>query len=139
MHLQGTIVHGMALRSPRSVWGSRGRQNFLYRGDSAPRGFYQRNPTRPALLPASSRTKTISPNFQGQENPGVIKADEIYKEVLEMTSSWNKEGISLAEKTVIKDRLRYLNGRSEWISNEVQRNYVMEPIDKLWQQIIHSE
>ena len=36
--------------------------------------------------------------------------DEIYKEVVEMTANWNKEGLTLAEKTVIKDRLTI----SEW-------------------------
>jgi MoxR-like ATPase len=44
----------------------------------------------------------------------------------------------MGERTVIKDRLRYLNGRSQWISNEVQRNYVQQPIDQLWQKIIQT-
>jgi len=44
----------------------------------------------------------------------------------------------MTERTVIKDRLRYLNGRCQWISNEVQRKYVQEPIDLLWGKIIHS-
>jgi MoxR-like ATPase len=65
-------------------------------------------------------------------------AEEIYKEVMAMTENWEKEGLPMAERTIIKDRLRYLNGRCEWIGNEVQRKYVQEPIDQLWQKIIHS-
>jgi MoxR-like ATPase len=65
-------------------------------------------------------------------------ADEIYKEVQSMTAKWDDEALPLSERTVIKDRLRYLNGRSEWITNETQRSYVKEPIDSLWQKIIHS-
>ena len=65
-------------------------------------------------------------------------ADEIFKEVEVMDKKWDDVQLPLAERTVIKDRLRYLNGRCEWISNEVQRSYVQQPIDALWQKIIHS-
>ena len=64
-------------------------------------------------------------------------ADEIYEEVLSMTSQWATD-LSMQERTVIKDRLRYLNGRCEWIKNEEQRNYVQEPINELWEKIIAS-
>ncbi len=66
-------------------------------------------------------------------------ADEIYKEVSELTKQWDTPETSLAERTIIKDRLRYLNGRCEWISNEEQRSYVQQPIDELWKKIIQSE
>ena len=65
-------------------------------------------------------------------------ADEIFKEVTTMTEQWEDAGLPLAERTIIKDRLRYLNGRCQWINNEVQRSYVQQPIDLLWQKIIHS-
>lgn len=65
-------------------------------------------------------------------------ADEIYKEVIVMSGKWEDASLPMTERTIIKDRLRYLNGRCEWISNEVQRKYVQEPIEQLWQKIIHS-
>ncbi len=65
-------------------------------------------------------------------------ADEIYKEVTAMAEKWQEADLPLAERTIIKDRLRHLGGRCEWIGNEVQRNYVQQPIDALWQKIIHS-
>jgi len=65
-------------------------------------------------------------------------ADEIYKEVVRMSEKWEDKELPMTERTVIKDRLRYLNGRCQWISNEVQRKYVQEPIDLLWGKIIHS-
>jgi MoxR-like ATPase len=68
----------------------------------------------------------------------IPNADEIFKEVTTMTESWDNIHLPLAERTIIKDRLRFLNGRCEWISNDVQRNYVQQPIDALWQKIIHS-
>lgn len=65
-------------------------------------------------------------------------ADEIYKEVNNLTKKWETPDISFAERNQIKDRLRYLNGRCEWISNETQRAYVQQPIDELWQRILQN-
>jgi len=65
-------------------------------------------------------------------------ADEIYNEVISMKDKWEDESLPMAERTIIKDRLRYLNGRCEWIINETQRKYVQKPIDELWNRIIHS-
>lgn len=65
-------------------------------------------------------------------------ADEIYKEVITMMEQWEDVELPLAERTIIKDRLRYLSGRCQWINNEVQRSYVQQPIDSLWQKIVYS-
>ncbi|NML37657.1 AAA domain-containing protein [Chitinophaga sp. G-6-1-13] len=78
-----------------------------------------------------------------QEHPrarhsGLPNADEIYRELQEMTIQWNDTAISPADKASIKDRLRYLNGRCEWITNPTRREYVMQPITALWQQIMQQ-
>jgi MoxR-like ATPase len=65
-------------------------------------------------------------------------ADEIYKEVCLLSDKWNDSELPMAERIIIKDRLRYLNGRCEWISNDIQRDYVMKPIDELWQKILQT-
>lgn len=65
-------------------------------------------------------------------------ADEIFREVSAMAVKWEDPQLSMSERTMIKDRLRFLNGRCEWISNEVQRQYVRKPIDELWHKIIHA-
>ena len=66
-------------------------------------------------------------------------ADEIYKEVKDLSKKWESTETTLAERTIIKDQLRYLNGRCEWISNEEQRTFVQAPIDELWKKIIQTE
>ena len=63
-------------------------------------------------------------------------ADEIFEEVEKMKTQWASDEITMAERTVIKDRLRYLNGRCEWIGNEEQRKYVQDKIDELWTEIL---
>lgn len=67
------------------------------------------------------------------------KADEIFKEVTELKEKWNLSTTTAAERVQIKDRLRYLNGRSEWISNDTQRTYVQNPISALWNTILKYE
>lgn len=69
---------------------------------------------------------------------GLPDANEIYRELQQMTFQWNDTATSPADKAAIKDRLRYLNGRCEWINNPAQREYVMQPINTLWQQIMQQ-
>lgn len=64
--------------------------------------------------------------------------DEMYKEVNKLTSQWEATDVTGLERSQIKDRLRYLNGRCEWISNEEQRQYVKGPIENLWNRILES-
>ncbi|MCU0434646.1 MAG: AAA family ATPase [Bacteroidia bacterium] len=64
--------------------------------------------------------------------------DALYAEVVQLSEQWNNPDTSFSERAVIKDRLRFLNGRTAWIANEVQRNYVQQPVDELWQKIIQS-
>jgi MoxR-like ATPase len=81
---------------------------------------------------------------QDQAHPRASKRslpnpEEIYQEITQLKEKWGNADTSQADRAAIKDRLRYLNGRSEWIANEVQRNFVQEPIDAFWKQILQSE
>lgn len=65
-------------------------------------------------------------------------ADAIYREVQQMTTQWEAADTSPAERALIKDRLRYLNDRCEWINNDTQKNFVLAPIDHLWEKIMQT-
>jgi len=75
------------------------------------------------------------PRAAGQDAPD---ADAILREVAALTAQWDQPDTSLAERTVIKDQLRYLHGRTQWLNNEVQRSYVQEPLDALWQKVLQA-
>jgi MoxR-like ATPase len=75
------------------------------------------------------------PRAAGPEAPD---ADAILREVVALTAQWDEPATSLAERTVIKDQLRYLHGRSQWLPNELQRQYVQEPLDALWQKVLQA-
>jgi MoxR-like ATPase len=81
---------------------------------------------------------------QDQAHPRASKRslpnpEEIFQEITQLKEKWVDSDTSQADRAAIKDRLRYLNGRSEWIANEVQRKFVQEPIDEFWKQIVQSE
>lgn len=65
-------------------------------------------------------------------------SEEIYEEVNSLRQKWLTPDLPASEKVLIKDKLRYLNGRSEWINDETQRDYVQKPINELWEQIIQT-
>lgn len=65
-------------------------------------------------------------------------AEAIYREVQQMTTQWEAADTSPAERALIKDRLRYLNDRCEWINNDTQKNFVLAPIDHLWEKIMQT-
>jgi MoxR-like ATPase len=62
--------------------------------------------------------------------------DALFREITALTGQWDDPETSPADRATIKDRLRYLSGRCEWIGNEVQRQYVQAPIDALWNKIV---
>lgn len=63
-------------------------------------------------------------------------ADELYKEVISLQRQWNDEATTPADRSLIKDKLRHLQGRSEWLSEPTQKAYVQEPMDALWKEIL---
>jgi len=65
-------------------------------------------------------------------------AEAIFREVTALTARWDHPDTSPADRTVIKDQLRYLHGRSQWLNNPVQREYVQQPLDSLWQKVLQA-
>jgi len=75
------------------------------------------------------------PRAAGQDAPN---ADALLREVGTLTTQWELPDTSPAERTAIKDQLRYLHGRTQWLTNEVQRAYVQAPLDALWQKVLQA-
>lgn len=70
--------------------------------------------------------------------PDAPDADAILREVQLLTTQWDAPETTLPERTAIKDQLRYLHGRTQWLTQEVQRQYVQEPLDALWQKVLQA-
>ena len=64
--------------------------------------------------------------------------DEVIKEVRFLTDQWNKETLTLEEKNVIKDKLRYVQTRCDWIHHQEQKQFIQQEIDSLWKLILQA-
>jgi len=76
-----------------------------------------------------------------QTHPQALKnkvpnPEEIIKEVRYLSDKLNKEGITYEEQNVIKDKLRFVQNRCDWITNPEQKEYIKNEIETLWQKIL---
>ncbi|AFM05598.1 MoxR-like ATPase [Bernardetia litoralis DSM 6794] len=63
-------------------------------------------------------------------------AEELIKEILNLQKEWENENQTYEKKNLIKDKLRYLQNRSNWIKNTQHKTHIQEEIEKLWQKIL---
>lgn len=64
--------------------------------------------------------------------------EELMKDVKALVEKWNSPQISFEEQNVVKDKLRYLQTRCDWIRQGEKKQFVQEEIDKLWQKMLQS-
>ena len=68
----------------------------------------------------------------------IPNAEELIKEILELQKEWEKESQSFEQKNLIKDKLRYLQNRSNWIKNTQHKTHIQTEIENLWKKILKS-
>lgn len=64
--------------------------------------------------------------------------EELMKEMQLLTQRWQDESLSFEEQNVIKDKLRYLQSRCDWVKNNDQKQYIQKEIETLWQKILQT-
>ena len=64
--------------------------------------------------------------------------EEVMKDVKILVDKWNEGHLSFEEQNVIKDKLRYLQTRCDWIRNPEQKQYIQQEIESLWQKILQT-
>ncbi|MCX8531821.1 AAA family ATPase [Chryseobacterium luquanense] len=64
--------------------------------------------------------------------------EEVMKDVKILSDQWENGSLSFEEQNVIKDKLRYLQTRCDWIANGEQKQYIQKEIESLWQKILQS-
>lgn len=64
--------------------------------------------------------------------------EEVMKDVKILVDKWNSGNLSFEEQNVIKDKLRYLQTRCDWIRNPEQKQYIQTEIESLWQKILQT-
>ncbi len=65
-------------------------------------------------------------------------AEELIKEVNLLAEKWDKEASSFEEQNIIKDKLRYIQTRCNWIKNSEHKSFVQTEIESLWKKILQT-
>lgn len=65
-------------------------------------------------------------------------AEEVMKEIHYLSERWDDSTLSFEEQNVIKDKLRYVQTRCDWIRNPEQKQYIQKEIESLWQKILKT-
>ena len=68
----------------------------------------------------------------------VPDAEEVMKEGKYLSDKWNDSTLSFEEQNVIKDKLRYVQTRCDWIKNPEQKQYIQTEIEQLWQKMLKT-
>jgi len=63
-------------------------------------------------------------------------SEELMKEVNHLTQKWDEEELSYEAQNIIKDKLRYLQTRCNWIRNKEHHQHLLTHIDALWKKIL---
>ncbi|WP_419868668.1 AAA family ATPase [Chryseobacterium sp. CT-SW4] len=87
--------------------------------------------------------RTIEKDESPQSHPQALQnkapnAEEVMKDVKILVEKWEGGTLSFEEQNVIKDKLRYLQTRCDWIKNQEQKQYIQKEIEGLWQKILQS-
>lgn len=65
-------------------------------------------------------------------------AESVMKEVNYLIEKWQDDSLSFEEQNVIKDKLRYIQTRCDWIKDAEKKKYIQENIESLWQKILQT-
>lgn len=67
--------------------------------------------------------------------PQLPNPDELARELEGIAGKLRHPETSPAEQAVLRDRLRYLSGRCEWIQGEEERAFLQQRVDGLWKEM----
>jgi MoxR-like ATPase len=68
----------------------------------------------------------------------IPNAEELIKEVLYLTQKWESGNLSFEEQNVIKDKLRYVQTRCNWLKNNEHKQHIQTKIESLWQTMFQT-
>ena len=83
----------------------------------------------------SHREEKAHPQSKINDRPD---AEVLMKEIQEMDQKWSDSGTTYEDKNIVKDKLRFIQSRSEWIANKEQKEHVKSAIENLWKSILEE-
>ncbi|MFT3978880.1 MAG: AAA family ATPase [Ferruginibacter sp.] len=80
-------------------------------------------------------SNNIHPQAMHNRSPN---PEELMKDVKILAEKWQPDFLKLEEQNMIKDKLRFLQTRCDWISNTDQKQFVQKEIDILWKKMLQA-
>lgn len=68
----------------------------------------------------------------------VPNPEELLKEVMLLNEKWQSGTLSFEEQNVIKDKLRYVQTRCNWIKHKEHKQHIETEIESLWHKILQT-
>jgi MoxR-like ATPase len=65
-------------------------------------------------------------------------AEELLKEVNLLKDKWETGSLSFEEQNTIKDKLRYVQTRGNWVKNNEHKQFLQNEIEQLWHKILQT-
>jgi MoxR-like ATPase len=65
-------------------------------------------------------------------------AEELAKEVQLLAGQWTSARLSFEEQNVVKDKLRYVQTRCNWIKKSEHKEHIQSEIEQLWQKMLQT-
>lgn len=65
-------------------------------------------------------------------------AEELIQDLEHLQTKWDNGNISFEEQNVIKDKLRFIQNRSNWIQHAEHKNHIQTTIDNLWHSMLKT-
>ena len=75
------------------------------------------------------------PQAKAQQQPD---PEQLLRELTALSDKWTDQTTSAEERNVIKDKLRYVQARSKWVSNAQHKTILNEQADALWQTMLET-
>lgn len=64
--------------------------------------------------------------------------EKLLKEILELKEKWQNDQLSFEEKNLVKDQLRHLQTRCNWIQNQAHKVHIQNQIEELWKSMLQT-
>jgi MoxR-like ATPase len=83
--------------------------------------------------------KDHEPNAHPQARYNKIPdAEELMREVQLLNSRWESGSLSFEEQNVVKDKLRYVQTRCNWIKKSQHKEHIEREIEQLWKRMLEA-
>ncbi len=68
----------------------------------------------------------------------IANAEELMKDLVALKQKWESKAVNLNEQSVLKDKLRYLQTRCDWVKNDEQKEYLLHEVNSIWKLVLES-